>query len=105
MLRMAKSSKKKIAFISSYPPRKCGIATFTSDLIESIRSSTKGGFEALVVAMGTEKLKYQDPVKFEIRQDVKMITFVQRIILTSAMWTLSAYSTNTVFSAVRQART
>ncbi len=71
MLRMAKSSKKKIAFISSYPPRKCGIATFTSDLIENIRLSTKGGFEALVVAIQSEKHKYRDPVKFEIRQDVK----------------------------------
>lgn len=68
---MTKSSKKKIVFISSYPPRKCGIATFSSDLIKSVSLSAKGEIEPLVVAMRTEEQKYQDPVKFEIRQDVK----------------------------------
>lgn len=68
---MVKGSPKKIVFISSFPPRKCGIATFTSDLIESTTLSAKGDFEPLVVAMRSEDQKYDDPVKFEIRQDVK----------------------------------
>ncbi|MHC4654921.1 MAG: glycosyltransferase family 4 protein [Planctomycetota bacterium] len=69
---MAKGTKKKVAFISSFPPRKCGIATFTSDLIKSSSTAAKGQFEPLVVAMRSDKeLKYNDPVKFEIRQDVK----------------------------------
>ena len=69
---MAKGTKKKVAFISSFPPRKCGIATFTSDLINSTGKSAKGQFEPLVVAMRSDnKLKYNDPVKFEIRQEVK----------------------------------
>ena len=69
---MAKGSKKKVAFISSYPPRKCGIATFTSDLIKNTGPAAKGQFEPLVVAMRSgNDLKYKDPVKFEIRQDVK----------------------------------
>ena len=69
---MAKGSKKKVAFISSYPPRKCGIATFTSDLIKNTVTAAKGQFEPLVVAMRSDnELKYNDPVKFEIRQDVK----------------------------------
>jgi predicted GH43/DUF377 family glycosyl hydrolase/glycosyltransferase involved in cell wall biosynthesis len=29
----------RIAFVSTYPPRRCGIATFTSDLIEAIREA------------------------------------------------------------------
>ena len=70
--RMAKGTKKKVAFISSYPPRKCGIATFTSDLITNTVTAAKGQFEPLVVAMRSDnELKYKDPVKFEIRQDVK----------------------------------
>ncbi len=69
---MAKGTKKKVAFISSFPPRKCGIATFTSDLIKSTGTAAKGQFEPLVVAMRSDSdLKYNDPVKFEIRQDVK----------------------------------
>ena len=68
---MAKGSAKKVAFISSFLPRKCGIATFTSDLIKNITIAAKGEFEPLVVAMRSEDLKYNDPVKFEIRQNVK----------------------------------
>jgi glycosyltransferase involved in cell wall biosynthesis len=68
---MAKSSAKKVAVISSFPPRKCGIATFTSDLIKSLAAASRGDFEPLVVAVRLEDQKYNDPVKFEIRQDVK----------------------------------
>jgi len=69
---MAKGSPKKVAFICSFPPRKCGIATFTSDLIKSMKIAAKGQFQPLVVAMKSDNsLKYSDPVKFEIRQDAK----------------------------------
>ena len=69
---MAKGMKKKVSFISSFPPRKCGIATFTSDLIKNAGTAAKGQFEPLVVAMRSDSsLKYNEPVKFEIRQDVK----------------------------------
>ena len=69
---MAKSSRTKVAFISSFLPRKCGIATFTSDLIENVTLAAKDDFEPLVVAMrASNDIKYNDPVKFEIRQNVK----------------------------------
>ena len=58
---------KRVVFISSFPPRKCGIATFTSDLIENVGSAAEGGFEPLVVTMRAgNDLKYDDPVKFEM---------------------------------------
>jgi len=69
---MAKGPAKKVVFISTFPPRRCGIATFTSDLIENTVSAAKGELEPLVVAMRSDNdLKYAEPVKFEIRQDVK----------------------------------
>jgi len=68
---MAKEPTKKVAFISSFQPRKCGIATFTSDLIKNAAVSARGDFEPLVVAMRSEGEKYKEPVKFEIRQNVK----------------------------------
>ena len=68
---MPKGSTKKVVFISSFPPRKCGIATFTSDLIKNTAVAARGEFEPLVVTMRSEEHKYDDPVKFEIRQNVK----------------------------------
>ncbi len=68
---MPKNTPKKVVFISSFLPRKCGIATFTSDLIKSTELAAKGAFEPLVVAMRSGDQKYKDPVKFEIRQNVK----------------------------------
>src|SRR4030043_62862 len=68
---MTNSTAKKVVLISSFPPRKCGIATFTSDLIDSTALAANGEFEPLVVAMRSEGNKYDDPVKFEIRQNVK----------------------------------
>jgi len=35
------ASVKEIAYISTYPPRKCGIATFTSDLVSSTSQLNK----------------------------------------------------------------
>ena len=64
-------SDRKVVFISSFPPRKCGIATFTSDLITNTLSAAKNKFKPLVVAMRSGEQKYENPVKFEIRQNVK----------------------------------
>jgi len=70
---MAKISQRKVAFISSFQPRKCGIATFTSDLIKNTAAASKGNFKPLIVAMknSDDINKYNDPVKFEIRKDVR----------------------------------
>jgi len=69
---MTQGRKRKVAFVSSFLPRKCGIATFCSDLIGSTAAAGKDDFEPLVVAMRQDSdLKYKDPVKFEIRQNVK----------------------------------
>jgi glycosyltransferase involved in cell wall biosynthesis len=62
---------RKIAFISSFRPRKCGIATFASDLIENIGKAGGIEFKPSVIAMQSgHEHKYTKPVEFVIRKDV-----------------------------------
>ena len=64
----------KIAFIGTYPPRECGIGTFTNNLLDSVlqtKNADKLNFEAFVVAVDDHNLSYDYPpeVKFNIRQE------------------------------------
>lgn len=59
----------KIAIIGNYPPRQCGIATFTKDLNDGLREN---GITTAVIAMndGLNRYDYPDDVVFEIEQYV-----------------------------------
>lgn len=64
----------KIAYICTYPPRQCGIATFTNNLIKAINIHLKDKIisnNSFVVALDDENDKYAFPeeVKFRIRQE------------------------------------
>lgn len=65
---MARKKSRKVAFLGSYLPQKCGIATFTNDLITNAQAAGGDNFEPLVVAMkADDSCQYAEPVKFEIR--------------------------------------
>jgi len=69
----------KVAFISTYPPRQCGIATFTQDLVNSLSqlygdTLAERGQESLqVIALNRASplTPYPPEVKFEIRDQHK----------------------------------
>ena len=65
---------KKIAIIGNYPPRKCGIATFTHDLSAGLR---KNGVNSAVVAMndGLNVYNYPADVVHEIEQN-DMVSYI-----------------------------
>jgi glycosyltransferase involved in cell wall biosynthesis len=69
---MVKLVPRKVAFISSYRPRQCGIATFTGDLINSLQTACGQEFEPVVIAMESGgQLRYDKPVKLRIRKEKK----------------------------------
>ena len=63
----------KVSFIGTYPPRECGIGTFTSNLHNSLLADQSSGNtnEGFVVAMSDNDILYEYPgeVKFTIRQE------------------------------------
>jgi glycosyltransferase involved in cell wall biosynthesis len=66
------SQVRKIAFVADYLPRKCGIATFTSDLLSAVAAAYPQS-RCLSVAVNDRKTGYEYPevVRFEIdEQDV-----------------------------------
>ena len=61
-----------IHFVSSYPPRECGIATFTQDLVNSIEGKKNPGLECRVVALNENlysTYSYPASVTMQIDQD------------------------------------
>ncbi len=60
-----------IAFLASYLPRACGIATFTKDLSDAVTLQAGRHQSVIVTAMNdlAEGYNYPDRVKFEVRQD------------------------------------
>ena len=67
---MKESSKvRKIAFAGDYLPRKCGIATFTSDLLAAV-ATTHPQSQCLSVSVNDIQGGYEYPeeVRFEIEE-------------------------------------
>ena len=61
---------KRVAFVGNSLPRRCGIATFTTDLHRCVQSFAQ--IETCIVAMNDDRRAYDYPaeVKFHIRDDV-----------------------------------
>jgi len=59
----------RIAFVSTYPPRRCGIATFTNDLMQAIREGD-GHAQSRVAAIDERNTvrAYGSEVRWRIRQ-------------------------------------
>ncbi|MBN2213151.1 MAG: glycosyltransferase [Bacteroidales bacterium] len=55
------SNLPEILFITSYPPRVCGIATYSQDLIKALNNKFGNSFFIKVCALETEKARYDYP--------------------------------------------
>lgn len=65
----SKPKLNSIAVIGNYLPRRCGIATFTTDLCEALAAELPGVDKVIAIAMNDidEGYPYPDRVKFEVR--------------------------------------
>ncbi len=59
---------QKVAFIGSYPPRRCGIATFTSDLWRAVAEQRTADCFVLPVSDRGTAYEYPEEVRFEIEE-------------------------------------
>jgi len=62
------SSARTIAFLGDYLPRKCGIATFTSDLLEAVAGRHTQSQCFAVAVNDIEGYRYPGVVRFEIEE-------------------------------------
>lgn len=58
----------KIIYVSSYLPRQCGIATFTHDIIQSVRQSDSETIQDVIALTDADTYDYPKEVVSEIRQ-------------------------------------
>src|SRR5689334_15977660 len=67
-------TKPEILFISSYPPRECGIATYSQDLIKALNNKFNHSFTITVCPLESENEKhiYTDACLPD-RQEIKYI--------------------------------
>ncbi len=63
------SKKKRIAYLSTYPPRECGIATFVKDLVDSIEGLQTFKPPVLIAVNDKEVYDYNKRVKWLIERD------------------------------------
>jgi len=56
-----------IAFLSTYPPRECGLATFTEDLLMALKNVPSMG-QSRVVAVSNNSTNYNCEVMLELKQ-------------------------------------
>lgn len=62
----------RLAFVGTYPPRRCGIGTFTRDLAEAVSVARIGSsVRILATTDAAGPYDYADSVRFEIRQGDK----------------------------------
>ncbi len=62
----------EILFITSYPPRECGIATYSQDLIHAIDNKFRHSFSIKICALETndETFSYDDKVSYKLNTSI-----------------------------------
>ena len=70
-INTSRKAKKEILFVSSFPPRECGIATYSQDLINAINNKFENSFTCRICALESdaEQHSYNSTVKYILNTD------------------------------------
>lgn len=62
----------EILFITSYPPRECGIATYSQDLIKALNNKFSHSFKISICSLESdcEKHDYNEEIKYTLNPDI-----------------------------------
>jgi len=68
---VTENSLSEILFITSYPPRECGIATYSQDLVEALNNKFDHSFKIRICPLESESEKhtYTDEIKYMLDVD------------------------------------
>jgi len=61
----------RVAVLSTFPPRQCGIATFSSDLYDAMRAASKNDVVDVIAITNSPDFKIKRPVVGTISQEVR----------------------------------
>ncbi len=64
----------EILFITSYPPRECGIATYSQDLVKALNNKFENSFSISICALESDEvsLVYEEEVKYILNTDCRL---------------------------------
>ncbi len=67
-------SMPEVLFITSYPPRECGIATYSQDLVKALNNKFDNSFSISICALESDEvsLKYEEEVKYILNTDCRL---------------------------------
>ena len=71
-MNITENKRAGILFITSYPPRECGIATYSQDLIKALNNKFNCSFNIKICALesNSEKHVYQDEIEYILDTDI-----------------------------------
>lgn len=71
-LQLSKQEVPVVLLVTSYPPRECGIATYSQDLFHALEEQFEHSFEVQVCALETESMNYSyypEEVIYKLKTD------------------------------------
>jgi len=77
-----KNNLAEILFITSYPPRECGIATYSHDLISALNNKFNISFSIKVCALEPGKANYTYPPEVRYTLDTSLVSGYEQLALS-----------------------